>query len=109
MDCSPPGSSVHGIPQARMLGVGCHFPLQQIFLPQGLTPCLLLGRWILYHRATREVYYTSIFKEKPLRGNGVYHSLLGKLTRMFHAFWIHRNGRDLKKQRQNHMPRGPSH
>ena len=28
MDCSLPGSSVHGIFQARMLGVGCHFLLQ---------------------------------------------------------------------------------
>ena len=25
MDCGPSGSSVHGIPQARILGVGCHF------------------------------------------------------------------------------------
>ena len=25
-----------------------------IFLGQGSNPCLLLGRWILYHRATRE-------------------------------------------------------
>ena len=25
MDCGPPGSSVHGIFQARSTGVGCHF------------------------------------------------------------------------------------
>ena len=56
MDCSPPDSSVHGILQARILenGVGCHFPLQGIFLTQGLNLCLLLGRWFLYHWATRE-------------------------------------------------------
>ena len=41
MDCSPPGSSVHGISQARILGVGCHFLLQGIFLLQGLNPGLL--------------------------------------------------------------------
>ena len=44
MDCSPPGSSVHGISQARILewvaisfsrGVGCHFLLQGIFQTQG--------------------------------------------------------------------------
>ena len=36
MDCSPPGSSVHGIPQARKnTGVGCHFLLQGIFPTQG--------------------------------------------------------------------------
>ena len=34
-DCSPPGSSVHGIAQARL---GCHFFLQGIFLTQGLNP-----------------------------------------------------------------------
>ena len=32
--------------------VGCHFLLQGIFLTQGLNPCLLLGRQILYHWAT---------------------------------------------------------
>ena len=34
--------------------VGCHFLLQEIFPVQGSNPhllCLLLGRWILYHRA----------------------------------------------------------
>ena len=36
MDCSPPGSSVHGIFQARILGVGCHLLLQGTFLTQGL-------------------------------------------------------------------------
>ena len=28
VDCSPPGSSVHGIGQARVTGVGCHCLLQ---------------------------------------------------------------------------------
>ena len=28
MNHSPPGSSVHGILQARIFGVGCHFLLQ---------------------------------------------------------------------------------
>ena len=40
MDCSPPGSSVHGISQARILEWGCHIRLQEIFLT---------SRWILYH------------------------------------------------------------
>ena len=34
--------------------VGCHFLLQWIFLTQESNPRLLLGRWILYHWATRE-------------------------------------------------------
>ena len=28
MDCSPPGSSIHGVLQAKNTGVGCHFLLQ---------------------------------------------------------------------------------
>ena len=47
-DCGPPGSSVHEIPQARILkkkkkkntGAGCHF-LQGIFPTQGWNLCLL--------------------------------------------------------------------
>ena len=38
MDCSPPGSSVHGIFQAKNPGVGCYFLLQGIFSIQGLNP-----------------------------------------------------------------------
>ena len=41
MDCSPPGSSVHGIFQPRNTGVGCHFLLQGIFPSQGSNPHLL--------------------------------------------------------------------
>ena len=41
MEHSPPGSSVHGIPQARILGVDCHALLQGIFLTQGSNPHLL--------------------------------------------------------------------
>ena len=41
MDCSPPGSSVRGISQARIMRVGCHFPLQGIFPTQGSNPSLL--------------------------------------------------------------------
>ena len=43
MDCSPPGSSVHGIFQAgRNTEVGCHFLLQGIFLTQ------VYNRFLLY-------------------------------------------------------------
>ena len=35
MDCSPPGSSVRGISQARVLEWVCHLLLQGIFLTQG--------------------------------------------------------------------------
>ena len=50
VDCSPPGSSVHGILQADT-GVGCHFLLQGIFLTQDRT-CIFFvsctGRQFLY-------------------------------------------------------------
>ena len=44
MDCSPPGSSVHGDSPGKSTGVGCHALLQRIFPTQGLNPhlsCLL--------------------------------------------------------------------
>ena len=48
MDYSLPGSSVHGISQARIPGVGYHFLLQGIFLIQSSNTSFLLGRQILY-------------------------------------------------------------
>ena len=41
MDCSPPGSSVHGIFQAGILECVCHALLQRIFPTQGSNSCLL--------------------------------------------------------------------
>ena len=49
MDCSPPGSSVHGDSPGKNTGVGCHALLQGIFLTQGLNPGLLHYRQILCH------------------------------------------------------------
>ena len=48
MDCSPPGSSVQEIFQARITGVGCHFLLQGIFPTQGSQMGLLHYRQIHY-------------------------------------------------------------
>ena len=48
MDCSPPGSSVHGDSPGKNTGVGCHAFFQGIFSTQGLIPGLLHCRWILY-------------------------------------------------------------
>ena len=38
VDCSPPGSSVHGDSPGKNTGVGCHALLQGIFPSQGLNP-----------------------------------------------------------------------
>ena len=40
MDCSPPGSSVHGGSPGKGTGVGCHALLQRIFPTQGGNPGL---------------------------------------------------------------------
>ena len=48
MDGSLPGSSVHGILQARIVEWVCHFLLQGIFQTQGSNAGLLHCRWILY-------------------------------------------------------------
>ena len=41
MDCSPPGSSVHGIFPGKNTGAGCHALFQGIFPTQGSNPRLL--------------------------------------------------------------------
>ena len=56
MDCSPPGSSVHGDPLGKNAAVGYHFLLQRIFLTHGSNSGLLHCKWILYHRATWETH-----------------------------------------------------
>ena len=48
LDCSPPGSSVHGDSPGKNTGVGCHALLQGIFPTQGSNPGLPHCRWILY-------------------------------------------------------------
>ena len=49
MDCSLPGSSVHGSSPGKNTEVSCHAPLQGIFQTEGLSSGLLLCRQILYN------------------------------------------------------------
>ena len=49
MDCSPPGSSIHGDSPGKKTGVGCHALLQGIFLNQGSNPGLPHCRQTLYY------------------------------------------------------------
>ena len=54
MDCSPPGSSVHRISQARILEwVVISFPSGSS-LPKDQTHISCFGRWVLYHWATMD-------------------------------------------------------
>ena len=48
MDCSPPGSSVHGDSPGKNTGVGCHTLLQEIFPTQESNPGLPHCRQVLY-------------------------------------------------------------
>ena len=70
MDCSPRGSSVHGILQARIMEWVAITLLWGIFLTLGLNPSLLHCRQILYclsHHGspterTRSIYFVSLLK-----------------------------------------------
>ena len=62
MDCSLPGSSVHGDSLGKNTGVGCHALLQRILPTQGSNPCLLhwqAGSLLLSHWGSLiTVHYT---------------------------------------------------
>ena len=49
MDCSPPGSSVHGDSPGKNTRVDCHALLQETFPSQGSNSSLLHCRLILHH------------------------------------------------------------
>ena len=57
MDCRPPGSSAHGIPQARIL-VRVAISFSRVSSSPRDPTCFssfsFIGRWILYHLATWE-------------------------------------------------------
>ena len=55
VDCSPPGCSVHGILQARVLGVVAMPFSGGSFWPRNWTRISCIGRWVLYHWAAWEV------------------------------------------------------
>ena len=66
IDCSPPGSFVHGDSSDKNTGVGCHALLQGVFPTQESNPGLLHCRQILYHLRYRDVprsvyIYTNYF------------------------------------------------
>ena len=56
MDCSPPGSSVHGIFQARILEWVAISSSRGYFRPRDSTHVSCIGRRVLYHWATWEAH-----------------------------------------------------
>ena len=66
MDCSPPGSSVHGYSPGKVTGVVCHALLQGIFPTHGTNPGLLHRRQILHCPSHQGGYYLNLyFPEGP--------------------------------------------
>ena len=66
MDCSPPGSSVHEISQTRILEwVAIPFSTGST-QPRDWTRVSCIGRWILYHWATREALLKCLLSLKAL-------------------------------------------
>ena len=61
MDCSPPGSSVHGISQARTLEWVTIFFSRGSLQPRDGTSFSCIGRWVLYDWATREAPHIYIY------------------------------------------------
>ena len=70
MDCSPPGSSVHGDSSGKNTGVGCHALLQGIFPTQGSNPRFLY----LLHWQVGSLPLTPL--GKPIHSHTTMHTLL---------------------------------
>ena len=85
MDCSPPGSIVHGDSPGTNTGVGCRALLQGIFLAQGLNPGLPHCWWILYQLSHKGSPYTKVRVKClcPVGGERRVSSLLGFLKNLF--------------------------
>ena len=49
MDCTPPGFSVYGNPQARILEWVTIYFSRGSFQPRDQTHISCIGRWVLYH------------------------------------------------------------
>ena len=67
MDCSPPGSSVHGDSPGKNTGVGCHAHLQGIFPTQGSNPGLPHCKSILYHLSHQGSPFYILFSTNQLK------------------------------------------
>ena len=96
MDCSPPGSSVHGISQARILEwIAISFS-RGYSCPCDQTHISCFGRQILYHRATREALGISYCQLRALTStiislllkNNIFSILVEKSVSVFHPSFI---------------------
>ena len=65
IDCSPPGSSVHGISQARILEWVTLSFSRRSSQPKEWTHISYIGRWVPYHWATSSVQFSSVIQSCP--------------------------------------------
>ena len=90
MDCSPPGSSVHGDSPGKNTRVDCYGLLQGNFPNQGSNPGLLHCRQILYHlshqgsQAVSSVQFSSVTQSCPTLCVPMNRSKLGE-SKIFRA------------------------
>ena len=76
MNCNPPGSSVHQIPQARILEwVAISFS-RGASQPRDQAWDSCIGRQILYHWAIREGNNRTAIKNNLLKTKGIYHLIV---------------------------------
>ena len=84
MDCSPPGSSVHGISQVRLLECIAISLSRGSSQPRDQTCISCIGKRILYHWAMGEAQYLESYNVIPWFPPSIYtfpsHYLLRKLT-----------------------------
>ena len=77
MDCSLPGSSVHGILLARIMQWACHDLHQGIFLTQEMNQDLLVTQLVKNQPSMQEAWVQSLGWEDPLeKGKATHSSIL---------------------------------
>ena len=88
VECSPPGSSVHGISQARMLELVAFFFSRESSWVRDRTHISCIGRWVLYHWATREAQADFAWFQFSLnrKSLGCFGQLLNLSSRMLSRF-----------------------
>ena len=82
MDCSPPGSSVLGISQVRILEWVAISSSRGSSWPRDQTILSCIGRWILYHWANREAQFSRLSNYKVWRNHYYYCILLSMVVQL---------------------------
>ena len=91
MDCSPPGPSVHGIFQARILEQVTISFSTGIILTQGSNPslqCLLHCRWVLYQLSHEGSPHMLLYMYKCIRMY-TYRYMYTYICTHIHTYYIH--------------------